>query len=194
MLDPSLHPLVNLALQPCNGLRSQPDRLRELALAHEEVDVGAAVARSCNHFGQAEELSWRFHGNSFLEGVENDSWVYFVHSYRVKPNSNDIITAESDYGIKVPAVVEQDNFFGTQFHPEKSSSVGKIMIMNFGDQSEDNRIPKLIEKTTVNTNTTPPKVISEIVDTNDKPYLKRWFMHEYKIESVPGEKFEFDEG
>ena len=68
-----------------------------------------------------------------LEGVENDSWVYFVHSYRVKPNSNDIITAESDYGIKVPAVVEQDNFFGTQFHPEKSSSVGKIMIKNFLD-------------------------------------------------------------
>jgi glutamine amidotransferase len=68
-----------------------------------------------------------------LEGVENGSWVYFVHSYRVKPNSNDIITAESDYGIKVPAVVEQDNFFGTQFHPEKSSSVGKIMIRNFLD-------------------------------------------------------------
>ena len=68
-----------------------------------------------------------------LEGVENDSWVYFVHSYRVKPNSNDIITAESDYGIKVPAVIEQDNFFGTQFHPEKSSSVGKIMIKNFLD-------------------------------------------------------------
>ena len=51
----------------------------------------------------------------------------------MKPNSNDIITAESDYGIKVPAVVEQDNFFGTQFHPEKSSSVGKIMIKNFLD-------------------------------------------------------------
>ncbi len=68
-----------------------------------------------------------------LEGVDNGSWVYFVHSYRVKPNSNDVITAESDYGIKVPAVVEQDNFFGTQFHPEKSSSVGKIMIKNFLD-------------------------------------------------------------
>ena len=66
-----------------------------------------------------------------LEGVDNGSWVYFVHSYRVKPNSDDVITAESDYGIKVPAVVEQDNFFGTQFHPEKSGSVGKIMIKNF---------------------------------------------------------------
>jgi glutamine amidotransferase len=66
-----------------------------------------------------------------LEGVEDGSWAYFVHSYRVKPNSNDVITAESDYGIKVPAVVEHENFFGTQFHPEKSSSVGKIMLENF---------------------------------------------------------------
>ena len=66
-----------------------------------------------------------------LQGVDNGSWVYFVHSYRVKPNSNDIITAESDYGIKVPAVVEYENFFGTQFHPEKSGKVGKIMIKNF---------------------------------------------------------------
>ena len=66
-----------------------------------------------------------------LEGIANGSWAYFVHSYRVKPNSNDVITAESDYGIKVPAVVEHDNFFGTQFHPEKSSTVGKIMLENF---------------------------------------------------------------
>ncbi len=66
-----------------------------------------------------------------LDGVANDSWVYFVHSYRVKPTNNDVITAESDYGIKVPAVVEQGNFFGTQFHPEKSGKVGQIIIKNF---------------------------------------------------------------
>jgi len=68
-----------------------------------------------------------------LEGVKDNTWVYFVHSYRVKPTNNDIITAESDYGIKVPAVIEQGNFFGTQFHPEKSGKVGKIMIQNFLD-------------------------------------------------------------
>ena len=66
-----------------------------------------------------------------LQGVDDGSWVYFVHSYRAKPISDDVITAVSDYGIKVPAVVEQDNFIGTQFHPEKSGSVGKIMIKNF---------------------------------------------------------------
>ncbi len=66
-----------------------------------------------------------------LQGIEDGSWAYFVHSYRVKPNSSDVITAESDYGIKVPAVVEHENFFGTQFHPEKSSTAGKIMLENF---------------------------------------------------------------
>ena len=68
---------------------------------------------------------------TILEGVDDGSWVYFVHSYRAKPKSNDVITAESDYGVKVPAVVEKNNFFGTQFHPEKSGDVGKIMIQNF---------------------------------------------------------------
>lgn len=66
-----------------------------------------------------------------LEGVEDGSWVYFVHSYRAKPASGAVVTAESDYGIKVPAVVEQGNYFGTQFHPEKSGSAGKTMIRNF---------------------------------------------------------------
>ena len=66
-----------------------------------------------------------------LDGIKDGSWAYFVHSYRVNPNSNDVITAESDYGIKVPAVIEHKNFFGTQFHPEKSSTVGKVMLKNF---------------------------------------------------------------
>ena len=69
--------------------------------------------------------------SKILDGVKNGSWVYFVHSFRAKPISDQIITAESDYGVKVPAVVEQDNFIGTQFHPEKSGPVGKIMIKNF---------------------------------------------------------------
>ena len=68
-----------------------------------------------------------------LNGVKNGSWVYFVHSFRAKPDSESVITAESDYGIKVPAVVEKDNFYGTQFHPEKSGDVGKIMLKNFLD-------------------------------------------------------------
>lgn len=66
-----------------------------------------------------------------LDGVPDLSWVYFVHSYRVKPKDDDIIVADADYGIEVPAVVSKKNMFGTQFHPEKSGKVGSTMIENF---------------------------------------------------------------
>ena len=69
--------------------------------------------------------------SKILEGVKDGSWVYFVHSYRVKPESDTIVVADADYGIQVPAVVEKKTFFGTQFHPEKSSQVGSMMIQNF---------------------------------------------------------------
>ena len=69
--------------------------------------------------------------SKILEGVENNSWVYFVHSYRAKPDNPDLVVANADYGIKVPAVVEDKLFFGTQFHPEKSGKVGSLMIQNF---------------------------------------------------------------
>jgi glutamine amidotransferase len=69
--------------------------------------------------------------SKILEGIPDGSWVYFVHSYRVKPKNEDVVVADSDYGIKVPAVVESKNFFGTQFHPEKSGNVGSVMINNF---------------------------------------------------------------
>ncbi|HXX05229.1 MAG TPA: imidazole glycerol phosphate synthase subunit HisH [Candidatus Bathyarchaeia archaeon] len=66
-----------------------------------------------------------------LDGVKNGSWVYFVHSYRAKPKNNEIVKADSDYGISVPAVIENGTLYGTQFHPEKSGKVGAIMIKNF---------------------------------------------------------------
>lgn len=66
-----------------------------------------------------------------LEGVKEGSWVYFVHSYRVKPKNEDIVKANSDYGINVPAVIENGTLFGTQFHPEKSGKTGAQMIKNF---------------------------------------------------------------
>jgi glutamine amidotransferase len=67
----------------------------------------------------------------FLRGVKDNSWVYFVHSYRAAPGDKKIIVATSDYGTSVPAVLEKGNLVGVQFHPEKSGSVGAVMIKNF---------------------------------------------------------------
>jgi len=69
--------------------------------------------------------------NPLLDGIEDESWVYFVHSYRVKPKNYDVVAADSDYGIEVPAVINKGNLYGTQFHPEKSGKVGSLMIKNF---------------------------------------------------------------
>ena len=69
--------------------------------------------------------------SKILNGIDDGSWVYFVHSYRVKPLDEQIIVADTDYGINVPAVVEKGIYFGTQFHPEKSGKVGSLMIKNF---------------------------------------------------------------
>ena len=69
--------------------------------------------------------------SKLLEGVDNGSWVYFVHSYRANPSNEEIVVANADYGINVPAVIEDGLYFGTQFHPEKSGKVGSLMIKNF---------------------------------------------------------------
>jgi len=60
--------------------------------------------------------------------------VYFVHSYFVKEKTPDILVATADYGgERVPAVVAQGSIWATQFHPEKSSTLGMRMLKNFLD-------------------------------------------------------------
>lgn len=66
-----------------------------------------------------------------LSGIPDGSWVYFVHSYRIVSKEKEIIMATTEYGTKFPAVIEKDNLFGTQFHPEKSGVVGEKIIRNF---------------------------------------------------------------
>ncbi|VFJ14103.1 imidazole glycerol phosphate synthase subunit HisH [Candidatus Nitrosocosmicus franklandus] len=69
--------------------------------------------------------------SKLFEGVSNGSWVYFVHSYYTTPKDSDIITSTSNYGINIPASIEVNNIYCTQFHPEKSSTTGERMIKNF---------------------------------------------------------------
>jgi glutamine amidotransferase len=69
--------------------------------------------------------------SKLLRGVPNGAWVYFVHSYYAKPTDKSLVAATAAYGSVIPALVENGNLFGTQFHPEKSGSVGAIMIKNF---------------------------------------------------------------
>lgn len=66
-----------------------------------------------------------------MTGIEEASYVYFVHSYYANAANSSDVKATTDYGIEMPAIVERDNIFGLQFHPEKSSDVGLKILENF---------------------------------------------------------------
>ena len=69
--------------------------------------------------------------SNLLKGIPQDSWVYFVHSYHIEPEDENLITAITDYGSNLPVVIERSNLFGTQFHPEKSGKIGSQIMKNF---------------------------------------------------------------
>ena len=64
-------------------------------------------------------------------GLPEEPFVYFVHSYYLKAESEDIVTAAAWYGTRIHVSVEKENVFGCQFHPEKSSSTGLQILKNF---------------------------------------------------------------
>lgn len=71
------------------------------------------------------------HGGRLFRGIEEQSYVYFVHSYYLKAKDESIVKASTEYSTHIHASVEKDNIFGCQFHPEKSSEVGLRILKNF---------------------------------------------------------------
>ena len=70
-------------------------------------------------------------GAGLFRGIENQSYVYFVHSYYLKAREESIVKATIEYSTHIHASVEKDNIFACQFHPEKSGSVGEVILKNF---------------------------------------------------------------
>jgi imidazole glycerol-phosphate synthase subunit HisH len=66
-----------------------------------------------------------------FEGVPEGSSVYFVHSYYVVPEDESVIAARTEHGTRFVSAVARRNLFATQFHPEKSQSVGLRLLTNF---------------------------------------------------------------
>lgn len=66
-----------------------------------------------------------------FKGIENQSYVYFVHSYYLKADNKDEVAATSNYSTLIHASVEKDNIFACQFHPEKSGDIGLKILKNF---------------------------------------------------------------
>ncbi len=68
-----------------------------------------------------------------FKGLESDPYVYFVHSYYLKAEDEEIVKAATYYSTRIHASVEKGNVFACQFHPEKSSDVGLQILKNFAE-------------------------------------------------------------
>ena len=71
--------------------------------------------------------------DGIFKNIPQNSYVYFVHSYYLKAQSENIVSARTNYGIDIDVSVQYKNIFATQFHPEKSGAVGLQILRNFID-------------------------------------------------------------
>ena len=69
--------------------------------------------------------------SKIFKDIENNSHMYFVHSYEFIPKDKSVISATTDYSSNIVCSIEKENIFGTQFHPEKSDKIGLKIIDNF---------------------------------------------------------------
>lgn len=70
-------------------------------------------------------------GTRLFKGIENGAYVYFVHSYYLKAEDQQVVAASTEYSAHIHAAVEEKNLFACQFHPEKSGDVGLQILKNF---------------------------------------------------------------
>ena len=69
--------------------------------------------------------------SKIFKGIDNNSHMYFVHSYEFIPDDKSVTAATTDYSSNIVCAIERENIFGTQFHPEKSDKIGLKIISNF---------------------------------------------------------------
>lgn len=91
--------------------------------------IPVSDGRKVPHIGW-NSLEFPKEGRLF-HGISEGAYVYFVHSYYLQAMEEDIVTAVTDYGVRIHASIEKDNVFACQFHPEKSSDVGMRILKNF---------------------------------------------------------------
>ena len=123
----------------CVGMQLMASEGREKAITPGLGWIPGAVVRIAPKGGlKVPHMGWntlRFERpHALLDAIPDGPdglHAYFVHSYHFEPSSPDALIATSEYGQAVTAIVGRDNLFGTQFHPEKSQTMGLRLIGNF---------------------------------------------------------------
>ena len=121
----------------CVGLQMFAD------IGYEEVEtkglgwISGKVSKIDNQDGKFKlpHIGWNeiniMKESKIFKGIENNSHMYFVHSYEFIPEDKKVISATTDYSSNIVCAAEKENIFGTQFHPEKSDKIGLKIIDNF---------------------------------------------------------------
>ncbi len=129
--------------KPLLGVCLGMQLLFERGFEHEECEglgliSGEVVKFDTNKMSKHEkipQMGWNklfFKQNSpLLKGVENESYLYFVHSYHTVCNNNSDILASTHYGYEFTSMVQRENIYGIQPHPEKSGETGLKILKNF---------------------------------------------------------------
>ena len=140
-LNDTLNEFVTVNKKPilgiCVGLQMFAD------VGYEETEtkglgwISGKVSKIDNQSGKYKlpHIGWNqiniLKESKIFKEIENNSHMYFVHSYEFIPKDNKVISATTDYSTKVVCSVEKENIFGTQFHPEKSDKTGLKLVNNF---------------------------------------------------------------
>ena len=121
----------------CVGLQMFAD------VGYEEIEtkglgwISGKVSKIDNQNGKYKlpHIGWNqiniLKDSKIFKDIENNSHMYFVHSYEFVPNDKSVVSATTNYSSDIVCSVEQENIFGTQFHPEKSDKIGLKIIENF---------------------------------------------------------------
>ena len=121
----------------CVGLQMFAD------ISYEEIEtkglgwISGKVTKINNQNGKLKlpHIGWNqiniLKSNKIFKNIENNSHLYFVHSYEFIPEDKNVISATTDYSTNIVCSVEKENIVGTQFHPEKSDKSGLKIIDNF---------------------------------------------------------------
>lgn len=120
----------------CLGLQLMFDSSEEFGF-HEGLHIFPGRVRLLPPGLKVPHLGWNQikiqKQDPILMDIPDGSMFYFVHSYYVEPADSQVTTTLTDYGIDFTSIASQDNVFGIQFHPEKSSTIGLRILKNFGE-------------------------------------------------------------
>lgn len=116
-------------------LGTKSEEGQELGLGWIDMDIVKFDSTKMGKSLKIPHMSWNEitiqKKSKLLEGFENNSRFYFVHSFHIKTNNQDDVLTTSNYGYDFVSAVEHENIYGVQFHPEKSHKFGMKLLENF---------------------------------------------------------------